>query len=533
MKKIKKLSKNIIDKIISLSIKKKKTYTIKELIENSCDAKSTNIKLHIEDNNNEEIIKIIDNGEGIYKDDLYKIFLLHTTNKLTDEKDLNNNIHTYGFKGESLNKIKCLAELIIISKPIKQKEAYKITFNKNKYVIEKCSGKNGTEIIIKNIKKDEIEKETDIYFYFKMLALVNFDIHFQLYKNNLEIYNLPKCYSNFEKAQRIEKIIGKDALKKSIDIDYKKNNINIKGLFSINENNKKFEIIFLNNRYIKNEKIKKCLTNLLKKEHKHIKLNYCIFFYMPQEKYNIVASIYKIKPIFYNLNEMLDILKELIFKYKKDLIEIKDQKYNKNNVKENNNNYYNLNKNLINEALYKNNNTILTIINNETLFFEYNQKVYTVKIFNLREKIIINEVIEQLNTYGKIKKRAIHEPITINLKKNINTKKYKSILDLYGFDILQLLNKNIIIYNVPEIIFNLEIDWHNLINDMLITLENNITSYFSKNKFDMNIIKTFTHNIKKINPVYNFEIENINKNLKNILANDLQWINNNCKIYKK
>lgn len=105
MSKIHQLSSQFVDFLGSGEIIQDCTSFIKELIENSLDAKSDNIEITILLNNDHLTQVVIqDNGLGIHKDDLPMLCKRYFTSKLSDYSALHH-LTYFGFRGEALNAI--------------------------------------------------------------------------------------------------------------------------------------------------------------------------------------------------------------------------------------------------------------------------------------------------------------------------------------------------------------------------------------------------------------------------------------------
>lgn len=114
MGKINILSRDTFSKIAAGEVVERPASVVKELIENSIDAKATEIYVEIIDGG-ESLIKIVDNGDGILEDDLRNAFHPHATSKIKSADDLFS-ISTMGFRGEALSSIASVSRVLTRSK---------------------------------------------------------------------------------------------------------------------------------------------------------------------------------------------------------------------------------------------------------------------------------------------------------------------------------------------------------------------------------------------------------------------------------
>lgn len=108
MRRIKQLSKHLINQIAAGEVIERPMSVVKELVENSIDAGAS--KLEISVSNECRNIRIADNGSGIHPDDIELAFTNHATSKIEDENSLFN-IDTLGFRGEALASIISIAKV--------------------------------------------------------------------------------------------------------------------------------------------------------------------------------------------------------------------------------------------------------------------------------------------------------------------------------------------------------------------------------------------------------------------------------------
>lgn len=118
MGKINLLTKDTFNKIAAGEVVERPASVVKELVENSIDAGATEIYVEIQAGG-EELIKIVDNGEGILEEDLRNAFLPHATSKIRTADDLFS-IQTMGFRGEALSSIASVSKILTRSKTREQ-----------------------------------------------------------------------------------------------------------------------------------------------------------------------------------------------------------------------------------------------------------------------------------------------------------------------------------------------------------------------------------------------------------------------------
>ena len=149
MPKIQKLDDNTISKIAAGEVVERPAQVVKELIENSIDAGSTEIIIEIE-NGGFDSIKITDDGVGINKDELGLSIERHATSKLLKIEDLHE-IYSLGFRGEALSSIASISKLKISSRQ-EGKDGYQLNVSGGQIGnIEPCAMNQGTIVKIDDI----------------------------------------------------------------------------------------------------------------------------------------------------------------------------------------------------------------------------------------------------------------------------------------------------------------------------------------------------------------------------------------------
>ena len=175
---------------------------VKELIENSIDAKSSFINLYIE-NGGLNSIEINDDGNGMSLDDMKISILPHTTSKLNCVNEIYESLNTYGFRGEALSSISSISKMTLKSKKYDSEIGNELQIEFGKIISNREIPFNkGSSIKIENIfdsipvrKKFLKSKETEwnaieYILICSMLSAIN--IKFCIYHNNSLFFNIPK-----------------------------------------------------------------------------------------------------------------------------------------------------------------------------------------------------------------------------------------------------------------------------------------------------------------------------------------------------
>ncbi|MFC4804272.1 DNA mismatch repair endonuclease MutL [Filifactor villosus] len=144
------LDEATIGKIAAGEVVERPLAVIKELIENSLDAKSKQIIIEIRDGG-KTYIRVTDDGIGIPSDQLDKVFLRHSTSKLRKIEDLET-LYTCGFRGEALSSVAAVSKTTLITRTGSQEYASKRIIEGGKRILSEVSGSQaGTTLIVENL----------------------------------------------------------------------------------------------------------------------------------------------------------------------------------------------------------------------------------------------------------------------------------------------------------------------------------------------------------------------------------------------
>ena len=289
---------------------------VKELVENSIDAKSNEIKIELIDSGIKEII-VTDNGIGMDKEDAILAFSRHATSKLKTLEDLFY-INSLGFRGEALPSIAAVSNVNLKTSNGEFGTEVEIDGGTIKEV-KSSDLKKGTKIIVKNLfyntpvrlkyLKSPYTELANIVDYVNKMALSFPNIRFLLVNNEKILLNTDGK-GNLLKV--ISNIYGIDLAKKMIPIVGENEDYEITGYVSYPEcarTTKNNIIILVNGRAIKNSEILKVIIDTY-------------HTYIPESKYPIVILNINVDPILIDVNihptkmdikfSKIDTLKDLI-----------------------------------------------------------------------------------------------------------------------------------------------------------------------------------------------------------------------------
>ena len=233
---------------------------VKELVENSIDAKAKAIVIEITDGGIKNIT-VSDDGCGIEKNDIATAFLPHATSKIKDVEDLDN-ILSLGFRGEALASISAVCQVKLSSKTKESAVGYSIKVNGGIFdqVVE-VARENGTTISCSNLffntpvrakflRKPKTE-EAEITHLIEKFMLSHSDIAFTYYIDGKLVYNTTAC----SMQDIIYTIYGKEVYDNLVEVNYTSEDITVKGYVTkpkLSKSNRTYQTLFINGRVVEN-----------------------------------------------------------------------------------------------------------------------------------------------------------------------------------------------------------------------------------------------------------------------------------------
>lgn len=259
MAKIFQLDDALSNKIAAGEVVERPASVVKELVENSIDANSTNIEIFIEEAGLQSI-RILDNGAGIEEEDVLTAFSRHATSKIKDENDLFR-IRTLGFRGEALPSIASVSHVVLTTSTGEKGTMVELEGGHLKKQ-ESAPGRKGTEITVSNLFFNtparlkymksihtELGNITDIV---NRLALSHPEISFRLVHNDRKLLH---TNGNGDVRQVLASIYGLNIAKKMIPITGKSLDFTLSGFMALPEitrASRNYISTMINGRFIKN-----------------------------------------------------------------------------------------------------------------------------------------------------------------------------------------------------------------------------------------------------------------------------------------
>lgn len=256
---IKLLPDHVANQIAAGEVVQRPSSVVKELLENSIDANSTDIKLFIK-NSGKTLIQVVDNGKGMSFKDARMCFERHATSKISSAKDLFS-LNTKGFRGEALSSIAAISHVELKTKTKLDKLGSLIKIEGSEIKLEdSISVSDGTSLAVKNLffniparrnflKSDSVELR-HIIDEFHRVVLAHPKINFSMFHNGNDIFDLRS--ENFR--QRIIHVFGNRMNEKLVPVDENTELLKISGFVGKPEFAKKSrgeQFFFVNQRFIK------------------------------------------------------------------------------------------------------------------------------------------------------------------------------------------------------------------------------------------------------------------------------------------
>ena len=269
MSKIKVMPDSLANKIAAGEVVERPSSVAKELLENSLDAGARRINIEVEAGG-KRLIRVVDDGEGMTRDDAIIAFERHATSKLRTADDLES-IMTLGFRGEALPSIASVSRLFLRTKTERDIEGTEVEFNGGKLVaVRDIAWPGGAEIEVKDLffniparrkfLKSDATESVHITNLVQHYALANPQCSFLLISNGRDAIRVEPARSLRERAYQV---LGGSLVEKLVEVDAESNGLRIEGFVSNPQeqrSSRDAQYLFVNRRFVRDQLIGRALT---------------------------------------------------------------------------------------------------------------------------------------------------------------------------------------------------------------------------------------------------------------------------------
>ncbi len=224
------LPPQLANQIAAGEVVERPSSVVKELLENSLDAGASQIDIDIEQGGI-RLIRIRDNGHGIYKDDLSLALSRHATSKIASLDDLIN-VSTLGFRGEALPSIASVSRLILTSMQKEAAQGWRVQGDGREDLLDLVPAAHniGTTIEVRDLffntparrkflrtEKTEFKHLEAVV---RRIAMARFDVGFNLTHNNRLVYALRPANTINEQEKRIATLCGQSLMENALHLEF-------------------------------------------------------------------------------------------------------------------------------------------------------------------------------------------------------------------------------------------------------------------------------------------------------------------------
>lgn len=270
MAEIKVLDQDTINQIAAGEVVERPASIVKELVENSIDAKSSAITVEIK-GGGIDFIRITDNGCGIEESQVRTAFLSHATSKISSAGDLET-VASLGFRGEALSSIAAVSKVEVITKTDEGISGIRyVTEGGEEVSYEVIGCPEGTTFLIRNLfyntparrkfLKSKMTEAGYVEAFIQRLAISHPDISFKFISDNK---NKMSTSGNGNLKDVIYHIYGRDIALNLLEVKDREEDIEVTGYIGkplICRGNRAYENYFVNGRYLKNNIITKAIED--------------------------------------------------------------------------------------------------------------------------------------------------------------------------------------------------------------------------------------------------------------------------------
>lgn len=257
------LPDQLISQIAAGEVVERPASALKELLENSLDAGSTEIQVSLMQGGIKQL-RITDNGSGIAQDDLAMALTRHATSKIASLEDLES-VASLGFRGEALASIASVSRTTILSRARATKHAWRIASEGSEIKpLEPAALDAGTVVEVSDLyfntpaRRKFLKTEATEFGHceeaFERIALSRPDVAFMLQHNGRALSR----FSIGEPAKRFSEVLGAEFTAESISINEQAAGLHLWGMAAkptFNRNSRDTQYVYVNGRFVRDKLI--------------------------------------------------------------------------------------------------------------------------------------------------------------------------------------------------------------------------------------------------------------------------------------
>jgi len=268
MSRINHLSQRLANQIAAGEVVERPASVIKELVENSLDAGARRLDIHVEQGGT-KLMRVRDDGSGIYRDDLPLAVSRHATSKIAHLDDLES-IASLGFRGEALASISSVSRFRLFSRTEAEADStgwlVQAEGEAMEAELQPVSHPTGTTVEVRDLffnvparrkflrtEKTEFSRIDEVV---KRMALGRFDVQFNLQHNQRVLYQLLPAESESEVRRRIGLICGPAFVDSTVPVNVESSGLSLTGwvgLPTFSRSQADLQYFYVNGRIIRDK----------------------------------------------------------------------------------------------------------------------------------------------------------------------------------------------------------------------------------------------------------------------------------------
>ena len=259
------LPDELVNQIAAGEVIERPASVVKELVENSLDARAGRIDVDLE-RGGCGLIRVRDDGAGIQRLEMTTALARHATSKIASLEDLEN-VATLGFRGEALPSIASVSRLSLTSRPADALHAWTVTARDGELTDpEPASHPPGTSVEVRDLffnvparRKFLRSESTEFQHLVRMLerlALSRFDVAFSLTHNGRQVWALPAAQSSGQRLARVAAVCGDEFAGHVIELSRESGSLRLRGWLALptfSRSQSDLQFAFLNGRFVRDK----------------------------------------------------------------------------------------------------------------------------------------------------------------------------------------------------------------------------------------------------------------------------------------